>query len=443
MKQPSCTAFSPVLMAVGLAIFMAGCVRSTAPANKGEASASPTASGPLRVSGDVDAAEPAIASTLASDGGEVIYVAWVEHRGQDADVKVSRFGEMGQVLSAAVRVNPTGVNATAWRGDPPTVAIAADGTVYVGWTSRVDSDAGPATDINLSASHDGGKTFAPPVKVNDDAKPGDHGMHSLALSKDGRIYVAWLDERNVKPLAAESPMSDMPAKHREEANREVFVSSSTDGGRSFSANQNVATNACPCCKTNLAVASDGRVYLSWRQVLPGDFRHIAVAASGDAGTTFSKAVIVSNDEWVLKGCPVTGAALLPGDEGKLRVLWYAAGGKGQHGIYWSESEDGGQTFSPRTLVAATPARGTPVLVRDLRSQVRLGSWGIWEANDNGRVQIETIQFSAGKPANKALVAEHGELPAAATTRDQLMVVYVTRENGKGIIWLAMRELAGI
>lgn len=442
MKHRSLNPFL-IALSAALLIVTGGCARTTAPANNGPASASPAASGPVRVSAEVDAAEPAIASTLAGDGGEVVYVAWVEHRGPEADVMLRRFRATGEPIAKAVRVNPNGVNATAWRGDPPTVAIAPnDGTVYVGWTSRVESDAGPATDIKLSASHDGGETFAPPVKVNDDAKPGDHGMHSLALNRDGRIYVAWLDERNVQ-APAESPMSGMPAKHSEEANREVFVSSSADGGRSFSANKSVAADVCPCCKTNLAVASDGRVYLSWRQVLPGDFRHIAVAASGDAGATFSKPVIVSDDEWVLKGCPVTGAALLPEDQGRLRVLWYAGGGKGEHGIYWSESEDGGQTFTPRTLVAATPARGTPVLVRDMRSQVRLGSWGIWEANDNGRVQIETIQLSAGKPANKALVAEHGELPAATTTRDQLMVVYVTRENGKGIIWLAARDLPGI
>jgi hypothetical protein len=413
-----------------LLIFLGGCMRSTRQTHQGLPDSA--SAGPVRVSGEVDAAEPAVASARGSDGRETVLVAWMEHRGQEADVMISRFDEMGQALSAAIRVNPAGVNATAWRGDPPTVAVAGDGTVFVGWTSRIESDAGPAADINLSASHDGGKTFAPPIKINDDAKPGDHGMHSLALSKDGRIYVAWLDERNVKTAAE----SEMPEMHREEANREVFVSSSTDGGRSFSANKSVAAEVCPCCKTNLAVATDGRVYLSWRQVLPGDFRHIAVAASGDGGATFGKPVIVSNDEWVLKGCPVTGAALLPDEQGGLRVLWYAAGGKGEQGIYWSESHDGGQTFAPRTLIAATSARGTPVLVSDNSVAGDGVTWGVWETNHNGSMQVTAARFGA-KPVltTTTSIAEKGELPAATTAAGRLITVYAVREAGKGTIWL--------
>jgi hypothetical protein len=433
MKPKEFLAYLLVLVAATLVI-TAGCTRSSSPPNNSQANASPATSAPIRVSGEVDAAEPAIATARASNGSETIYVAWVEHRGQEADVMLRDFNSVGQPLRDAVRVNPNGVNATAWRGDPPTVALAPDGTVYVGWTSRVESDAGPSTDIKLSASHDGGQTFAPPVKVNDDSKLGDHGMHSLAVGPDGRVYVAWLDERNVKQMD-EASMPDMPSGHHTEANREVFVSSSSDGGRTFSVNKSVATEVCPCCKTNLAVASDGRVYLSWRQVLPGDFRHIAVAASGDAGATFSKPVVVSDDEWVLKGCPVTGAALLPEAKGKLRVLWYAAGSKGEHGIYWSESQDGGQTFPPRTLVAATGARGTPVLVE--RSAASADDiWGVWETNDNGRMQITTARVGA-KPAVTTSVADKGELPAAASTAEEIFVVYLVREGGKGTIWLAI------
>jgi hypothetical protein len=264
-----------------------------------------------------------------------------------------RVNETGQSVGDPIRINPQPGQGTAWRGDPPTVALATDGTLYVGWTARVESSSGNPADIYLSASRDGGKSFGSPVKVNDDQKPAVHGMHSLAIADDGRIYVAWLDERNVSP----APMKDMKmdassSGRRMESNREVFFASSVDGGRSFSQNTCIATDVCPCCKTSLAVAKDGRVYISWRQVLPGDYRHIAVSSSSDQGKTFAKASIVSDDEWVLKGCPVSGAALLTGAEAALRVLWYAGSDKGQRGIYWSESRDAGKTFTP-----ATAARG--------------------------------------------------------------------------------------
>jgi hypothetical protein len=386
---------------------------------------------PQRVSAtDTNAAEPAVA--IAKDGGA--YVVWVEHRDRDADVMLRRFDGAGQSLGDPIRVNPQPGQATAWRGDPPTVAVATDGTLYVGWTARVESANGNPTDIYLAASRDGGKSFGIPVKVNDDQKPAVHGMHSLAISDDGRIYLAWLDERNVAP----APMKDMKmdantsGRHME-SNREVFIASSVDGGRSFSQNQRVTTDVCPCCKTSLTVAKDGRVYLSWRQVLAGDYRHIAVSSSSDQGKTFAKATIVSDDEWVLKGCPVSGAALLVGADSSLRVLWYAGSDKGQRGIYWSESRDAGKTFSPRQLLAADSARGTPVLLKyPLVSDI-----GVWQSGEGNKAQILLARLDQGNnPAARATsIPFAGELPAAAVTNQRVFIVYVGSESQRQTVWL--------
>jgi hypothetical protein len=151
----------------------------------------------------------------------------------------------------------------------------------------------------MSVSNDRGQSFASEVKINDDKVPGPHGMHSLAVAKDGRVYVSWLDERHVhKP----KPSAKADGHHME-SNRDLFISYSTDGGRTFSPNRKVAAEVCPCCKTSLAVSNDGTLYAGWRQVLPGSFRHIAVASSTDGGATFSSPKIVSDDKWMLQGCP--------------------------------------------------------------------------------------------------------------------------------------------
>jgi len=385
---------------------------------------------PQRVSAaDTNASEPAVA--IAKDGSA--YVVWVEHRDKDADVMLRRFNSAGQPLGDPIRVNPQAGKATAWRGDPPTVAVAADGTLYVGWTGRVESSTGNLADIYLSASRDGGRSFGSPVKVNDDQKPAVHGMHSLAIADDGRVYLAWLDERNVTP----APMKDMKmdanssGRHME-SNREVFLASSSDGGHSFSQNQRVATDVCPCCKTSLAVAKDGRLYVSWRQVLPGDYRHIAVSSSSDQGKTFAKASIVSDDGWVLRGCPVSGAALMAGADATIRVLWYAGSDKGQRGIYWSESRDAGKTFSSRQLLAASSARGTPVL---LRGQL-VSDTGVWQDGEGSKAQILMARIEEGK--NTALATSipfAGELPAAAVTNRRVFIVYTATESQRQSVWL--------
>jgi BNR repeat-like domain len=366
----------------------------------------------------IDAAEPVTAS--AAEG--TVYVAWVNHDAKQADVMIARFGVDGAMQGSPVRVNRQAGVATAWRGDQPGVAVAPDGSVYVVWTARVDAADKHGTDIYLSVSNDRGQTFASEVKVNDDKGPGDHGMHSLAVAKDGRIYVGWLDERNVH-----APKSSTKAEgHHMESNRDLFLSYSTDGGRTFSANRRVATEACPCCKTALTVSEDGTLYAGWRQVLPGNFRHIAVASSTDGGSSFSSPVIVSDDRWVLQGCPVSGPSLSVDRGGSLKVLWYAAGEAGATGLYVSESLDNGHSFSPRHLLSQETIRGTPALTAGHNRAVAL-----WQAAAVAETKLSEI----GKEGSTKSVAANGELPAGTFANDKLFVAYIATEKEKRSVWL--------
>jgi hypothetical protein len=378
----------------------------------------------VRVSGD--GAEPSIAA--AADGS--VYVTWVAHRpGKEADVWLLRFDREGKPVGGAVRVNPADGEATAWRGDPPDVAAAPDGTVYVAWTARV-AGADHATTLYLSASRDGGQSFGTPVKVNDDARDCVHGMHSLAVSGGGRVYVAWLDERDIEPREADP--SKAPSHMHTESNRVVYFASSADGGRTFAPNRRVATEACPCCKTSLAVGDDGRVYVGWRQVLPGDFRHIAVASSDDRGQTFSPASIVSDDRWELQGCPVSGPALAAGAGGSLHVLWYTAGEAGKPGLYWSESVDGARTFSPRRMLAETSSHGTPALLKGDGGTLT----AVWEGVDGAAPAAVKARLDGERTdTTAAVVAGGGELPAAAEAAGQLFVAYITKEDEGHGVWL--------
>lgn len=404
-------------------LFLSGCNRSTAREATTAAKLTPA---PVQLSAaGVDAAEPVTA--VASDGS--FYVAWVNHEAKSqADVMLARFGGQGKPAGAPVRVNPQPGNATAWRGDQPSVAVAEKGTVYVVWTARVEANGKKGTDLYLSVSDDLGQTFAAPVKINDDKLPAAHGMHSLAVAGDGRIYVSWLDERNVQ-APKPSPKAD---GHHMESNRELFIADSTDGGRTFSRNRKVAADACPCCKTALAVAKDGTVYVSWRHVLPGNFRHIAVTSSADAGATFSKPVIVSDDKWVLQGCPVSGPSLSLGEDGGLKVLWYAAGEGDTPGLYLAESKDKGKTFSPRQLLAQEGVRGTPVL-----AEGDSGNVAIWEMTGGTAAETKFRKVGADGPA--VSVGTNAELPAAALNANGLFVAYISKEKEKRSVWLVRAD----
>lgn len=283
------------------------------------------------------------------------------------------------------------------------------------------------TNLYLSVSRDKGRSFELPVKVNDDDQPGAHGMHSLAIAPDGSVYVSWLDERNLPPVS-----SGQAKNHQHvEANRELFVARSTDTGKTFSPNRSVAEDVCPCCKTSLAISHDGRIYASWRQVLPGNLRHIAVASSSDQGQTFSAPVIVSDDRWTIAGCPVSGSSLSVSNDGKLEVLWYAAGEAGPTGIYRSESRDLGQSFTARQVMVEGLAQGTPVLLPH-----KTGSRAIWQSDQGSKARVVTAYLDAGGAMYNAYMVPHSELPAASLSGDQIQIAFVrTAENNRRSVWL--------
>lgn len=369
---------------------------------------------------EIDSAEPAI----AADASGNIYVVYVEHNAdKSADLFLQKFDNDQKPIGGKVRVNSEKGQVKAWFGDPPTIKVGSEGTIYIGWTARVAASEDSANDLYLSTSNDGGKTFNAPVKVNDDKLPAVHGMHSLEVDKNGRIYFAWLDERYLKdgtqPQQMQMQMSqpednsgEMKHQHAD-PNREIYFAASTDGGKTFSPNKKLAGNVCPCCKTSMITAPNGRLYVSWRQVLKGDFRHIAVAVSADNGASFGEPRIVSDDKWQINACPVSGAALAIGESNKLKIAWFTAGEAGTPGLYWAQSSDGGISFAPRHLLSAGAVSGTPVLQDDI---------SVWSVGGKSFV----AQFDAA-------VREIGEgdLPAATIVdKDRLFVASIKKRNGQ-------------
>ncbi|MEZ5428677.1 MAG: hypothetical protein R2747_20695 [Pyrinomonadaceae bacterium] len=403
--------------ALAVLLLLAGCRTKTGETNSSDQPGDPTA---VRVSAaDMSASEP----NIASDREGNLYVLYVEHGAdKSADVYLQKFDKEAEPVGERVRVNPEKGRAKAWFGDPPTIRVGGDGSIYVGWTAGVESAEKPAANLLfLSVSRDGGKTFDAPVKVNDDDRPASHGMHSLGIGKDDRIFMAWLDERNIPP----EPHGGGNEMNHEEAepNSEVFFAFSNDGGRTFSENAKIAGEVCPCCKTNLALGETGRIYLSWRQVLPGGFRHIAVASSENGGESFSAPVIVSDDRWKIDACPVSGAPMLTGPGDRLKIFWYAAGEAGPAGLYAAESTDGGRKFSPRSPVYQGEVKGTVSVFA--KNETDLGA-----VFDGAGKIFQT--GSASDPAEKFA----GELPAAVFAGGHIYAAFVKKEKGKNGVFLA-------
>lgn len=76
----------------------------------------------------------------------------------------------------------------------PTMAVGRGGELYVAWSDGRNGD----EDVFVRRSGDNGRTFGPPVRVNDNrtGDKTDQYVPRLAVAPDGRVDVLYLDRRN-------------------------------------------------------------------------------------------------------------------------------------------------------------------------------------------------------------------------------------------------------
>jgi hypothetical protein len=266
---------------------------------------------------------------VAADPRGGFYLVYVERRGGASNVML-RYSAEGKSFSVPWRVNDRDGDAVVRNENPPKVVVAPSGDVYVCWASERGRWKG---DIRFARSTDGGKTFSPAITLNSDAaaEPVGHAFQSTAVDARGRVYVAWIDERNKKP---------------EDRGAEIWLSTSEDGGKTFSRDRRVLADVCECCRMSLHLDAAGILYLSYRTVPRTGpmYRDIVIARSQDGGKTFTPTV-VSHDRWELNGCPIAGPSFSINDVANLTVVWLTGGAR--PGLYYATSTDGGKSFSSR------------------------------------------------------------------------------------------------
>ena len=332
------------------------------------------------------------------------YVAWVATADGASDVFLARVA--GDAAEAPVRVNDRPGDAAPHEQAPAQVAVGPEGNVYVVWQNQtpVPGRRFPASDLRFARSTDGGRTFEPAVTVNDDAGgiPSSHTFHDVVVASDGTVWVSWLDSRvrdaerarrNPAPRAPSAdsakPMHGHGGGAKEDPTLpggEIRVARSTDGGRTFGPSLVVDGGVCPCCRTSLAVAPDGGVYVAWRKVFAGDVRDVVVARLAPGAAAFGAPRRVHADGWVFPGCPHAGPSVAVDAGGTLHVGWYT-GKEGRQGLWYASSDDRGTSFdAPK-----------PILTGDWvpPSQVALAADadGVWISWDDRRTDAPAVSFA--------------------------------------------------
>jgi hypothetical protein len=290
---------------------------------------------------------PALA--LGRDGR--VLVAWAMQQGHDNNVVVVAAGSDGK----PVRVNPEGMTVDSLH-QPPGVAVGPAGEVYLSWSSPKPIPAGGffASDLRLSRSLDGGRTFDAPLRVNED-RPISHSFEGLAVAPDGIVLVSWIDSRDGPNTAGTylARIGDRGAR--------VERTMKLDDGET-----------CVCCRIDIAAGQGETVAIAWRKVFPGSLRDMVVGMSRDGGRSFGPATLVHADRWKIAACPHRGGSIAMDRRGRVYLAWYTEGTDGQPRMLFASSPDGRRFTAPTRL--NTAAGSVP-------DQVRLA------ADADGRVVI--------------------------------------------------------
>jgi hypothetical protein len=249
-------------------------------------------------------------------------VTWASQEGHANQLYLLRMGNGG----TPVRVNPEALAVEALH-HPPRLAVGG-GQVYISWSSGKPKPEGTlfASDLQLSRSLDGGRTFGSPLRVNED-RPISHSFDGLALAADGTVVLTWIDG------------------HEGRKDPATWVARVVEQGTRVEGIRKVGDDTCVCCRVDAATGAGNTVALTWRRVFPGDIRDMVLAVSRDGGRTFGDARLVSADHWKINACPHRGGTVGLDAKGRVYMSWYTEGSDIRPDLKFAVSTDG-QRFGP-------------------------------------------------------------------------------------------------
>jgi hypothetical protein len=131
--------------------------------------------------------------------GQTVAAVWTASVDSTSDIYISVSRDGGKTFDAPARVNDVAGDARASGEQAARVAVVPGHTIHVAWPARHDG----RSVIRYAASKDAGRTFSSAITIAGDGATGARGWHSLAIGYDGAVHTAWLDGRNAAP----SPMT--------------------------------------------------------------------------------------------------------------------------------------------------------------------------------------------------------------------------------------------
>lgn len=393
-------------------------------------------------------------ASLASAGPFAAVVWSASQKDGTTDVYAAVSRDSGISFGAPVVVNRTPGDARVNGEQPPRVTLAPRPSgpprISIIWTSK----RGTGTVLLTARSDDGGRTYGGSVLVPGTDAPGNRGWEAIGADASGRVHAVWLDHRR---LAAPDATRTAAAHHHGEGGSSTVTAAGRPNGRpdgvamaqqsdlyfdtlgDSAAPRALTPGVCYCCKTAIAFGRQDQILLAWRHVYPGNFRDMAFTSSADGGRTFSPPVRVSQDNWMLEGCPDDGPAMASDAAGRIHIVWPAVvvdRGTQVKALFHAMSVDG-RTFQPRVRIPTQGQANHPQLAVAADGTLRLA----WDESGTGTRHIVTgrgVVDADGRVSftRTALAGEVGVYPMVAAIPAGAMLAWTTGVPDASVITIA-------
>ena len=187
--------------------------------------------------------------------------------------------------------------------------------------------------VYYSQSFDKGKTWSAPKSLVSDTAGYDQRYYDVALLANGEAAVIWLDNR--KTTAKEGS---------------ALYYAYTSGNTGFGNEKIIGEGCCQCCRTDLFVDQQANIHVLYRGIIKDSIRDMLHTVSVDGGKNFSSPQLISNDNWVIKGCPHTGPSMTENKDG-IHFAWFTGGTN--KGSFYTQSVDNGKNFIHHERISFT------------------------------------------------------------------------------------------
>jgi hypothetical protein len=295
---------------------------------------------------------------IALDPSGNIDLVWQDNSAGHSAVFFSQSTDAGAHFSVPLMVS----NASA-TGAGGQIAIDSTGNVDLAWQ---DNSPGYAA-IFFGRSTDGGSNFSTPVNISNNPL-GTNSVPSIHLDSSGNIYVVW--------VAASTYTSGGSSFNTQD----VDISSSTDGGNSFSAPSVVSPGEPGTVRQSPQVAanSPGNINVVWAEMDSfSEIWSVAFASSNDGGASFSN--MASDTTCMYPPAP----QMVLDSAGGINTVWQAPCGDNSSDVEFARSAAGGTDFTVSTLADPTGYSPLPQLAIDSSDNINVVFYGSGISGDNG------------------------------------------------------------